>query len=66
MRGRLGAGKVAALVLGTLLIGTGLARTSAAAFEWELPGERKFSIHGFYESRLMFVRMNSTMASRPS
>lgn len=55
MRGRLGAGKVAALVLGTLLIGTGLARTSAAAFEWELPGERKFSIHGFYESRLMFV-----------
>jgi len=54
MRGRLTSGIVAALVLGTLIIGGGLART-AAAFEWDLPGERKFSIHGFYESRLLFV-----------
>ena len=54
MRGRLTSGNVAALVLGILLLGSGLART-AAAFEWDLPGERKFSIHGFYESRLMFV-----------
>ena len=52
--GRLKAGNVAALALGILLIGGGFART-AAAFEWDLPGERKFSIHGFYESRLMFV-----------
>ena len=54
MRGRLTAGNVAALVLGTLMILGGLTRT-ASAFEWDLPGERKFSIHGFYESRLLFV-----------
>ena len=54
MRGRLKPGNVAALVLGILLIGSGIART-AAAFEWDLPGERKLSIHGFYESRLLFV-----------
>ena len=54
MRGRLTSGHIAALVLGILLTGGGLART-AAAFEWDLPGERKFSIHGFYETRLMFV-----------
>lgn len=54
MRRRLTAGNVAALVLGTLMILGGLTRT-ASAFEWDLPGERKFSIHGFYESRLLFV-----------
>ncbi len=54
MRGMLKAGQVAALFLGVLLLGSGIART-AAAFEWELPGERKLSIHGFYESRLLFV-----------
>ena len=34
--------------------GIGLANT-AHAFEWDLPGERKFSIHGFYEMRLLFT-----------
>ncbi len=36
------------------MIGSGIART-AAAFEWDLPGERRLAIHGFYESRLLFV-----------
>ncbi len=54
MRGRLNSGTLAALALGVLLLGTGVART-ASAFEWDLPGERKFSIHGFYETRLLFV-----------
>ncbi len=54
MRGRLAAGRLAALVLGILITGVGLAN-SAKAFEWDLPGERKFSIHGFYEARLLFT-----------
>ncbi|MFI5317323.1 MAG: hypothetical protein ACHQ6T_16610, partial [Myxococcota bacterium] len=54
MRGRLAAGRIAALVLGILITGVGLANT-ARAFEWDLPGERKFSIHGFYEARLLFT-----------
>ncbi len=54
MRGRLAAGKLAALVLGILISGIGIANT-ARAFEWDLPGERKFSIHGFYEARLLFT-----------
>jgi hypothetical protein len=54
MRRRLTAGNVAALVLGTLMLLGGFTRT-ASAFEWDLPGERKLSIHGFYESRLLFV-----------
>jgi hypothetical protein len=54
MRGRLAAGRVAALVLAVLITGVGLANT-ARAFEWDLPGERKFSIHGFYEARLLFT-----------
>ena len=54
MRGRLAAGRLAALVLGILITGIGLAN-SARAFEWDLPGERKFSIHGFYEARLLFT-----------
>ncbi|HTO53719.1 MAG TPA: hypothetical protein VMR50_10050 [Myxococcota bacterium] len=54
MRGRLAAGRFAAVVLGILITVVGIANT-ARAFEWDLPGERKFSIHGFYEARLLFV-----------
>jgi hypothetical protein len=53
MRGRLVAGRVAAWALAALTI-LGVARTGQA-FEWDLPGERKFSIHGFYEARLLFT-----------
>jgi hypothetical protein len=38
-----------------LIAGLGIARSAHAALEWELPGERKLSIHGFYEARLLFV-----------
>ena len=56
MRGRLAAGRLAALLLGALIAGLGIARSArASALEWELPGERKLSIHGFYEMRLLFV-----------
>ncbi|HTO06085.1 MAG TPA: hypothetical protein VMR86_03435 [Myxococcota bacterium] len=54
MRGRLAAGRLAALVLGIGITCFGIANT-ARAFEWDLPGERKFSIHGFYEARLLFT-----------
>jgi len=37
-----------------LVLGSGFAPT-AAAFDWDLPGERKLAIRGFYESRLLFV-----------
>jgi len=58
MRGRpAAAGRIAAIVLGILITGIGIANT-AHAFEWDLPGERKFSIHGFYESRLLFTGDN--------
>jgi hypothetical protein len=45
-------------VLGVLIAGLGIARSAHAALEWELPGERKLSIHGFYEARLLFVGAN--------
>ena len=54
MRGRLAGRRLAALLLGILITGIGIANT-ARAFEWDLPGERKFSIHGFYEARLLFT-----------
>jgi hypothetical protein len=53
MRGRLVAGRVAVWALTALTL-LGVARTGQA-FEWDLPGERKFSIHGFYEARLLFT-----------
>ena len=45
--------------LGVLIAGMGIARSAHAALEWELPGERKLSIHGFYEMRLLFVGVES-------
>ena len=50
---------LAALVaLGAPIAAMGIARSAHAALEWELPGERKLEIHGFYEMRLLFVGAN--------